>query len=165
MTPSPPNSSSYQPVTNVYNNTIHLRQCTPILWGFSCGSVVKKSACQFKRLRLDPWLGKIPWRRKQQPTPVFLPGEFHKQGSLVGYSPQGHRVRLALATELLLYYNNHNNNISTKNNLYIVLYSLQSTALSIILFNTPELRRLRAFTGLAKKFIWVFPYQLREKSK
>ena len=35
----------------------------------------------------DPWLGKIPWRRKWQPTPVFLPGESHGQRSLVGYSP------------------------------------------------------------------------------
>ena len=31
----------------------------------------------------DPWVGKIPWRRKWQPTPVFLPGEFHGQRSLV----------------------------------------------------------------------------------
>ena len=35
----------------------------------------------------DPWVGKIPWRRKWQPTPVFLPGESHGQRSLVGYSP------------------------------------------------------------------------------
>ena len=35
----------------------------------------------------DPWVGKIPWRRKWQPTPVFLPGEFHGQRSLAGYSP------------------------------------------------------------------------------
>ena len=35
----------------------------------------------------DPWVGNIPWRRKWQPTPVFLPGEFHGQGSLAGYSP------------------------------------------------------------------------------
>jgi len=34
-------------------------------------------------------IGKIPWRRKQQPTPVFLPGEFHGQRSLVGCSPWG----------------------------------------------------------------------------
>ena len=32
------------------------------------------------------------WRREWQPTPVFLPGEFHGQRSLVGYSPRGHRV-------------------------------------------------------------------------
>ena len=34
----------------------------------------------------DPWVGKIPWRRNWQPTPVFLPGEFHGQRSLAGYS-------------------------------------------------------------------------------
>ena len=35
----------------------------------------------------ETWVGKIPWRRAWQPTPVFLPGESHGQGSLVGYSP------------------------------------------------------------------------------
>ena len=35
----------------------------------------------------DPWVGKIPWRRAQQPTPVFLSGESHGQRSLEGYSP------------------------------------------------------------------------------
>ena len=39
----------------------------------------------------DPWVGKIPWRRAWQPTPVFLPGKFHEQRSLVGYSPWGHK--------------------------------------------------------------------------
>jgi len=33
---------------------------------------------------VDPWVGKISWRRKWQPTPVFLPGESHKQRSLEG---------------------------------------------------------------------------------
>ena len=37
------------------------------------------------------WVGKIPWRRKQQPTPVFLPRESHGQRSLVGYSPRGRK--------------------------------------------------------------------------
>ena len=36
-----------------------------------------------------PWVGKIPWRGEGLPTPVFLPGEFHGQRSLVGYSPWG----------------------------------------------------------------------------
>ena len=36
---------------------------------------------------LNPWVGKIPRRREWQPTPVFLPGEFHGQRSLVVYSP------------------------------------------------------------------------------
>jgi len=33
------------------------------------------------------WVGKIPWRREWLPIPVFLPGEFHGQRSLAGYSP------------------------------------------------------------------------------
>ena len=40
-----------------------------------------------RRLRFDPWVGKIPWRRAWQCTPVFLPGESHGQRILVGYSP------------------------------------------------------------------------------
>ena len=40
-----------------------------------------------QRRGFDPWIGKIPWRRAWQPTPVFLPGEFHGQRSLEGYSP------------------------------------------------------------------------------
>jgi len=38
------------------------------------------------RHRFNPWVGKILWGRKWQPTPVFLPGEFHGQRSLGGYS-------------------------------------------------------------------------------
>ena len=37
----------------------------------------------------NPWVRKIPWKRKCQPSPVFLPGEFHGQRSLAGYSPWG----------------------------------------------------------------------------
>ena len=37
------------------------------------------------------WVGKIPWRRKWQSTPVFLPGESNERKSLVGYSPRGHK--------------------------------------------------------------------------
>ena len=40
------------------------------------------SAGKPKRRRFDPWVGKIPWRRAQQPTPVFLPGESHGQRCL-----------------------------------------------------------------------------------
>ena len=41
---------------------------------------------------VESWVGKIPWRRERLPTPVFWPGEFHGQRSLVGYSPWGCRV-------------------------------------------------------------------------
>ena len=48
------------------------------------------NAGRCKRLRFDPWVGKIPWRSVWQPTPVFLPGESHGQRRLAGYSPWGH---------------------------------------------------------------------------
>ena len=54
----------------------------------------KKSACQCRRHRrheFNPWLRKIPWRRKWQPTPVFFPEEFHGQRSLAVYSPWGRK--------------------------------------------------------------------------
>ena len=59
----------------------------------------KEFACQCRRLGFDPWVEKIPWRRKRQPTPGFLPGEFCRQRNLVGYSPQGHKQ--SGTTELL----------------------------------------------------------------
>ena len=43
-----------------------------------------------KPCRFDPWVGKIPWSRKWQPTPVFLPGKFHGQRSLEGYQGARH---------------------------------------------------------------------------
>ena len=53
-----------------------------------------------RRLGFDPWVRKIPWRRKWQPTPVFLPGESHGQRSLEGYRPWGRkRVGHDLVTE------------------------------------------------------------------
>ena len=55
----------------------------------------KESTCQWRRHRrhrFDPWVGKVPWRRKWQPISVFLPGISHGQRSLVGYTPWGHRV-------------------------------------------------------------------------
>ena len=54
----------------------------------------KDSPCQwrrFKRLQFNPCVGKIPWRRKWQPIPVFLPGKSHGQRSLVSYSSWGHK--------------------------------------------------------------------------
>ena len=57
--------------------------------GFPGGSDSKESACQCRRHGFDPRVGKILWRRKWQNTLVLLPGEFHGQRSLVGYSPWG----------------------------------------------------------------------------
>ena len=59
---------------------------------FPGGTSGKEPACHCRRHKkhgFDPWVGKIPWRKAWQPTPVFLPRESHAQKSLVGYSPQG----------------------------------------------------------------------------
>ena len=60
----------------------------------------KESACQCKRPGFDPWVRKIPWRRKWQPTPVLLPGKSRGQRSLVDYISWGReRVEHDLATK------------------------------------------------------------------
>ena len=57
----------------------------------------KESTCQCRKCSrcrrhgFDPWVRNIPWRRKGQPTPVSLPGKFHGQKSLAGYSPWGRK--------------------------------------------------------------------------
>ena len=67
----------------------------------------KESACQPRRCRrwgFDPWVGKIPWSRKWQPTPVFVSGKFRRQRSLVVYSPwvTKSQTQLSTYTQLLL---------------------------------------------------------------
>ena len=56
------------------------------------GTSGKESTCQsvkHKRLRLNPWVRKIPWERKWKSTPLFLPGKSHRQRSLESYGPWG----------------------------------------------------------------------------
>ena len=58
--------------------------------GFPGGSYRKEPACNVGGPGSKiPWVGKIPWRRAWQPTPVFLSGEPHGQSSLAGHSPSG----------------------------------------------------------------------------
>ena len=59
--------------------------------GFPGGSRVKNLPAKAGDTDSVPGLGKIPWRKKRQPIPVFLPGESHGQRSLVGYSPWGRK--------------------------------------------------------------------------
>ena len=59
--------------------------------GFPGGSEVKSVCLQCGRPGFNPWVRKIPWRRKWQPTPAILPGESHVRRSLVGYSPLGRK--------------------------------------------------------------------------
>ena len=77
--------SWYQMFPNLTLNSSVFR-----LWGFLVVQC-EEPVCQCRRHRMDPWVGKIPWRRKWQPTPGFLPGKSHGQRSLVGYSPWYHK--------------------------------------------------------------------------
>ena len=72
--------------------------CTgPVTWSTLTNRLPRRhsgqeSTCQCRRCqrcRFDPWAGKIPWSRKWQPTPGFLPGDFNGQRSLAGYGPWG----------------------------------------------------------------------------
>ena len=64
---------------------------THIYIGLPRGHSGKEPTCQRRRHRFHLWVGRTPWRRKWQPTPVFLPGESHGQRSLAGYSQWGHK--------------------------------------------------------------------------
>ena len=57
----------------------------------------RRICLQCRRLRFSPWVGKIHWRRKWQPTPVLLPGDSHGQRNLVGYSPRVAKSRTHLS--------------------------------------------------------------------
>jgi len=56
------------------------------LWASLVAQMVKNLPAMW-----EAWMRKIPWIRAWQPTPVFLPGKFHRQKSLAGYSPWGHK--------------------------------------------------------------------------
>ena len=61
---------------------------------FPGGTSGKESACQYRRhqrCEFDPWVAKIPWSRKWQPSPVFLPGKFQGRQSRMCYSPWGRK--------------------------------------------------------------------------
>jgi len=75
-----------KPVTGAGGNHIGSYSISPKI-----KRIGKEPAHQCRRHKRQggfyPWVGKIPWRRKWQPTPVFLSGESHGQRSLAGYSP------------------------------------------------------------------------------
>ena len=85
---------SYSEVSQVYTPPFYINAIIVSLVvseGLAADLFSKESTCNAGRPRLfDPWVGKIPWRRKWQPTPVFLPVRSHGQRSLANYSPWGH---------------------------------------------------------------------------
>ena len=80
---------------HIFSLNTFLQYCVSIcLEGLPRWLSGKEFACKSRRCRrlgFNPWVQKIPWRRKWQPTPVFLPRESHGQRSLVGCSPWGHK--------------------------------------------------------------------------
>ena len=88
-------------IFNVY--ILWLDKVICIWFTYSGGSDSEGSACNARRPRFNPWVGKIHWRREWQPTPVFLPGKFHGQRSLVG-SMGSQRVRYDQVTDTFTWY-------------------------------------------------------------
>jgi len=70
---------------------MNIQSSQKINTSFSSGSDGKASCLQCGRPGFNPWIRKIPWRRKWQPTPALLPGKSHGQRSVVGYSSRGRK--------------------------------------------------------------------------
>ena len=100
--------------------------------GGTSGKELTYQGRRLKRCGFNPWVGKIPWRRKWQPTPVFLPRESHGQRSLVGHGPWGHKEP---------------DTTETTSHAYLHLYFIYLWFLSIIAYIVP----LRARAILEKK--------------
>ena len=82
------NRSSYSLLMGMQMGTASLKDCMAVDLPRWLGRW--RICLQCRGPRFDPWVRKIPWRREWQP-PVFLPGEFHGQRSLVGYRPWSHK--------------------------------------------------------------------------
>ena len=81
-------------VRKIHWRRARLASILGLILGFLGGASGKELVCQyrrFKRYRFNPWVGKMRWSRKWQPTLVFLPGESSGQRSLAGYSLWGHK--------------------------------------------------------------------------
>ena len=77
------------PLTPDLLRGVHFGLFTFIQCGASLLAQMVKNLPAMQRTGFDPWVGKIPWRRECLATPVFLPGKFHGQRSLLGHSPWG----------------------------------------------------------------------------
>ena len=129
-------------------------ECSVVLsltWtkSFESDSDGKESTC--RRPGFDPRVGKIPWRREWQPTPVFLPGEFHGQRSLAGYIQWGPKEldtteRLTLSLFFFTF---------TQGNLQL---SLGVPGLGLILGPTSGCQNPRMLKSHGGLSIWALPH-------
>ena len=74
-------------------NYVEQQLCFPVqrIHLNDCVAQMVKNCLQCRRPVFDSWVRKVLWRREQQPTPVFLPGESQGQRNLAGYSPWGRK--------------------------------------------------------------------------
>ena len=100
-----------------------------IIWSFPGGTSGKESTCQCKRQGFDSWVEEIPWKRKWQTTSVFLPGKFHGQRRLVGYSPWGHQ-----AFDMSEQLSTHVHYLSNKYNLKSKYFLVRTSCIILILY-------------------------------
>ena len=126
-----------------------------LILGFPCWLNGKESACQFRRCRFNTWVRKIPWRRKWQPTLVFLPGKPHWQRCLVGYSPWGHKE-----SETTSRLNNNNSNVGMLLGHLIKIFFSLFTLYFLILF---ALRFQQSQRKFSVNFLVWFSLVTREK--
>ena len=75
---------------NLYSAFRRKKRSFSVCWDFPIAQMAKNLP-ECRRSGFNTWVRKILWRRKWQPTPVFLPGESHRQRSLVGYNPWSHK--------------------------------------------------------------------------
>ena len=80
------NRNSYCLTHSSHTLHLHTLVCSHSHIGLPWWLRQSRICLQCRRPRFNPWVRKVPWRRKWQPTPVFLSGEFHRQRSLAGYS-------------------------------------------------------------------------------
>ena len=85
-----------------------------------------KNMPEMRETRFNLWVRKIPWRREWLPTPVFLPGEFRGQKSLMGYSPLGPNILIKENSSLLT-------NVSINSNIISILLFIVGSAGSSLL--------------------------------
>ena len=75
-----------------FKDAINIKETFLLLFRFPRWHSGRESDCQWKRCKrcaFNTWVRKIPWRRKWQPTPIFLPGKFQELRSLAAYSSWG----------------------------------------------------------------------------
>ena len=89
-TPTKLIGNNIYPIMKIHLLTMRNQYAKAGLPWWLCGN---QSACQCRRHRFNPWSSEIPWRRKWQLTPVFLPRKSHGQRSLVGCIPWGIKRR------------------------------------------------------------------------